>query len=157
MQRTKSRAFCARRNKRDRGQALVEFLLLLPILLAIVFGIVEFGIAWRTSQVITNVSREGARLAVVSRNFGNKETLVRDRVDSLLVGSSLNLTKRTTTLYCDGVAGALCGGAGQSGGVQIEYEHTFVVLGPVMDLLCVGCGSNYGTITLSAVSTMRTE
>jgi hypothetical protein len=125
------------------------------VLLAIVFGIVEFGIAWRTSQVITNVSREGARLAVVTQS--NKETLVQDRVDSLLTGSSLNLSKRTTTLFCDGVAGSLCTGIGQSDGVQIEYQHTFVVLGPVMDLLCVGCGSSYGTITLSAISAMRTE
>jgi Flp pilus assembly protein TadG len=51
---------------RDRGgQALAEFVLVVPILLLLVFGIVEFGLAFRTHQIVTNTAREGARVAVL--------------------------------------------------------------------------------------------
>ena len=142
--------------RRDGGQSLVEFVLLLPMLLAIVFAIIEFAIAWRTYQIITNVAREGARLAVVTRGSG-KVTTVQGRIDNLLNGSNLNSSNSTVTFSCDGTAGSLCSSTGQSDGVQIDYPHTFVVLGPVLDLMCVNCGSSYGTITLTSRSVMRTE
>ena len=49
------------------GQALAEMALILPILLLLVFGLIEFGTAWRDYQVITNAAREGARWSVVYR------------------------------------------------------------------------------------------
>ena len=50
---------------RDSGQSLVEFAIVLPILLALLVGIFEFGVAWNRKQVLTNAAREGARLAVL--------------------------------------------------------------------------------------------
>ncbi len=57
------------RRPRDdrRGQALVEFAILLPLLLLLLIGIVEFGLLLYNQQVITNASREGARYGIVSR------------------------------------------------------------------------------------------
>ena len=52
----------------QRGTATVEFGLLLPLLLLIVSGIVEFGMALYDKAVITNASREGARAGIVARN-----------------------------------------------------------------------------------------
>ena len=49
----------------DRGQALVEFALIMPFLLLFLVGIVEFGRAWNQHQVITDAAREGARKAAV--------------------------------------------------------------------------------------------
>jgi Flp pilus assembly protein TadG len=49
------------RRRRSTGQALVEFPLVLPILLLLVLGIVEFSRVWMVKQVITNAAREGAR------------------------------------------------------------------------------------------------
>jgi len=49
-----------RRNKRSRGQGLVEFALLLPLLLVIVVTTIELGRLLFTQIVITNASREGA-------------------------------------------------------------------------------------------------
>jgi Flp pilus assembly protein TadG len=134
----------------------VEFVLLLPLLLAIVFAIIEFAIAWRTYQIITNVAREGARLAVVTRGPG-KATTVQTRIDNLLNQSNLNSANATATYSCDGAAGGLCSSTGQSDGVQIDYPHSFVFLGPILDLMCLGCGSSYATITLTSLSVMRTE
>lgn len=50
----------------SRGQSVIEFALVLPLLLVVVFGITEFGRAWLTMNVLTSAAREGARLAVVT-------------------------------------------------------------------------------------------
>ena len=50
----------------ERGQALVEFTLVLPILLALVTAIVEFGIAYNHYVTLTDAARVGARAAAVS-------------------------------------------------------------------------------------------
>lgn len=155
---TRTNALCApRRRSRDaRGQSLVEFVLALPILLVIVFGIIEFAAAWRNYQVVTNVAREGARLAVIPTS---DDAAVRARIDSLLVQSGLRLSNRTTTLTCNGTPGLCSGptGTGKPDEVRLDYQHTFVVLGPVLDLMCIGCGTGYGTITLSSLAVMRNE
>ena len=52
---------------RQTGTATVEFGLLLPVLLLIVSGIIEFGFALYDKAVITNASREGARAGIVLR------------------------------------------------------------------------------------------
>ncbi len=49
-----------RRNKKSRGQGLVEFALLLPLLLVIVVTTIELGRLFYTQIVITNAAREGA-------------------------------------------------------------------------------------------------
>ena len=54
------------RLKDKTGQSLIEFALVLPILLLVVFGITEFGRAIMTVNVLNTASREGARLAAVS-------------------------------------------------------------------------------------------
>jgi Flp pilus assembly protein TadG len=51
--------------KRDDGQALVEFALIMPFLLLFIIGIVEFGRAWNEHEVLTDAAREGARKAAV--------------------------------------------------------------------------------------------
>jgi Flp pilus assembly protein TadG len=53
-----------RHSTHDRGgQAAVEFALVLPFLLVMLIGIVEFGRAWNQHQVITDAARESARKA----------------------------------------------------------------------------------------------
>jgi len=56
------------RNK--RGQALIEFAFILPFLLVIIGGIVDFGLAFFIGQVIENAAREGARAGAVVRPVG---------------------------------------------------------------------------------------
>ena len=51
---------------RRTGAAAVEFAIVLPIFLILIFGIVEFGRAMMAMQVITNAAREGARACAVS-------------------------------------------------------------------------------------------
>ena len=51
--------------KHRQGQGLVEFALLLPILVLVVFGIFEIGRAFFTLVAITNAAREGARVYTI--------------------------------------------------------------------------------------------
>lgn len=57
-------------NKRN-GQSLVEFALVLPLLLILTFGIIEFGLIMYNKAVITNASREGARIGIVAQDRSN--------------------------------------------------------------------------------------
>jgi Flp pilus assembly protein TadG len=143
--------------RRDRGQSLVEFVLVLPILLVIVFGIIEFANAWRTSQIITNTAREVARMSVPFGS-GMTQTTATDSVKARLSDAGLNGTKATVSFpqWCTNGGGNYC--TGEPSAVRIQYPYSFQFFGPVMNLMCgSGCGSRYGTITLSSTATMRNE
>ena len=55
------------RLKSQSGASAVEFALILPILLLLVFGIIEMGFALFDKAMITNASREGARTGISYR------------------------------------------------------------------------------------------
>ncbi|GAC1440589.1 MAG: hypothetical protein NVS3B26_10220 [Mycobacteriales bacterium] len=52
-------------DRRDQGAAAVEFALVLPVLILVLFGIIEFGIAFAQELSLNAGAREGARLGVV--------------------------------------------------------------------------------------------
>jgi Flp pilus assembly protein TadG len=54
----------------DGGQAATEFALVLPFVLMLLIGIVEFGRAWNEHQVITDAARETARRACLGDAIG---------------------------------------------------------------------------------------
>jgi Flp pilus assembly protein TadG len=60
----------------DRGAAAVEFALLLPVLIAILLGIIEFGLAFNSQLQVTNAAREGARAAAVWSVSNSSSTAV---------------------------------------------------------------------------------
>lgn len=51
--------------RRQRGQALAEFTLIVPIILAMAFSIAEFGVAYGTNMTLIEATREGARVGAV--------------------------------------------------------------------------------------------
>jgi hypothetical protein len=59
----------------ERGQALAEFVLVLPILLLVLFGIVQFGLALNSENDETHIANEVARYAIINENPGGAETL----------------------------------------------------------------------------------
>jgi Flp pilus assembly protein TadG len=62
-----NRRFAMNRGARHiRGQGLVEFALVLPLFIVLLFGIVEFGRAWMTKNVITGAAREAVRRYAVA-------------------------------------------------------------------------------------------
>jgi Flp pilus assembly protein TadG len=57
-----------RRSRRSRGQAMVEFTLILPMLLLLILGIYQFGQTYADYIQVTNAARDGGRKALVSRS-----------------------------------------------------------------------------------------
>lgn len=53
--------------RRDRGQTLVEFALILPIFVLVLVGILDLGRAVYAFNTMNNAAREGARLAIVDQ------------------------------------------------------------------------------------------
>jgi Flp pilus assembly protein TadG len=51
----------------ERGQSMTEFAMVLPILVVLLFGIIQFGILFNNYVTLTDASRAGARAAAVSR------------------------------------------------------------------------------------------
>ena len=56
--------------RNETGQTMVEFTIVLPILVVLLFGIMEFGILFNNYVTLTDAVRAGARKAAVSRNLG---------------------------------------------------------------------------------------
>ena len=58
---------CNRKPKNgERGASAIEFAVILPLLLVVLFGIIEFGFVLYNKAVLTNACREGARAGIVS-------------------------------------------------------------------------------------------
>jgi Flp pilus assembly protein TadG len=57
-----------RHTRRSRGQAMVEFTLILPLLLLLILGIYQFGQTYADYIQVTNAARDGGRKALVSRS-----------------------------------------------------------------------------------------
>jgi Flp pilus assembly protein TadG len=70
------------------GASAVEFAMVLPLLVMLVFGIIEFSLALYDKAVITNASREGARAAIVFRH------------PTLTAAELTDLVKTTVNNYC---------------------------------------------------------
>lgn len=62
-------------HRRERGAAMVEFALLLPLLLLVLFGLIDMGRMFLTQAMVTNGAREGARMAALG--YTNSEIAAR--------------------------------------------------------------------------------
>ena len=72
-----------KRLRNQRGAALLETAITLPLVLLVRVSIFEFGRAYQTWQVLTNAAREGARVAVLAEST---DAQVTDAVRSLHAG-----------------------------------------------------------------------
>ena len=77
---TKGTVVHLRRGGREQGASAVEFALVLPILVLLVFGIITFGIVFARTQGMEAAAREGARTASLGRDVdvGRVEAAVRN-------------------------------------------------------------------------------
>jgi Flp pilus assembly protein TadG len=76
-----------RRNR--RGAAVVEFAIVAPVFFLLVFGMIEYGRMVMVQQVITNASREGARVAVLDgATTSDVQTKVNDYLTSAKVSGA---------------------------------------------------------------------
>lgn len=153
----------SRNGSSERGAALVELALILPLLLVVIAGIVDFGFAFQRFEVIANAAREGARIGSMS---GHSAAFVQNRVrayvkqglnfnDATLntvmpAGTSVVVTHPDVTIPLSG-GGSVVAPATQ---VDTYFHHRFMLLGPIMGLIDKNWGSS---ITLKSSSVMRIQ
>jgi len=148
----------ARRKNGEKGQALVEFTLLVPIFLLLLFAIVDFGMGFYSWITVTNAAREGARLGAVhaplnvasSPCFGKVSSAVciEDRVRE--ASSELDPTKMNVT-----VSNAT-GNPGESVVVKVDFDYDLIT--PLAGLVQFMSGDTFGpTLNLSSTADMRLE
>ena len=139
--------------KDNQGAVLVEFVIVLPLLLILLFASIEFGVLFYNQAMITNASREGARTGIVFRPD--------PRVDPAQI-------QQVVTNYCSDhvitfgtpndceveLPGTLPTASGESLPVRVTYNYGFLLL-PNLDFF--GVMGIPTTIVLDAETVMRLE
>jgi Flp pilus assembly protein TadG len=121
----------------ERGQTVTEFALVLPILVMLLFAIVQLGIAFNHYVTITDAARAGARKAVVSRQASNPSSVTVAAVRA----SATNLTQSKL-----GVTVSSTWQQGQDVTVTATYPYQLSIFGVVVK-----------SGTLSSATTERLE
>ena len=144
-----------RRMRQERGAALLEMALTLPLLLLVCVGILEFGRAYQTWQVMTNAAREGARIAVLP---GITNTDVTNRVQTYLTNGQLP-NAAYATVNIDKTKTISIGGTGTAPAAQVtvNYPFDFIVLDPIARLATGQGSATPSTLNMVASAMMRTE
>jgi len=149
--------------KSEQGTAVVEFALVLPILLVIVFGIIEFGFIFYNKAMITNASREGARRAIVYQvdSDGNRivpgpaveDAITRQLYSDFPTNSDLNLVTFGATALAiapNSTDGDIATTQGAYITVRVDFDYNFLLVPSFIPGIP-------GKIKLSGITTMRVE
>ena len=136
--------------RNNSGAAAVELAIILPLLLVLVFGIIEFGIILYNKAMLTNASREGARAGIVftrDPSGASIESRVNDAVDNFAAnlisfGGTPAISRSVT--YPEGVE------SGRPLRVALQYTYTFLVLPRLSEGLTA-------SLSLDATTVMRLE
>lgn len=133
---------------------MVEFALVLPLLLLVVLGIIDFGFMFQRYEVVTNAAREGARVAVLP-GYGDADVVI--RVDQYLTASGLTgahdvpVVAHPPPILTVGLMGSYCSAVTS---VTVTYPHTFSFVGGIASYLGSG---GFAAGTLRATAEMRNE
>jgi len=121
---------------RERGQELVEYALVFPLLMLLVLGIIEFGVVIFSFNTIANAAREGARCGIIpGTDLEVCRSLAEERALSLDPAAlQVNATRSESTVQ-----------------VEVLYD-AHLLTAPIVQAL----GGN-PTLPLRAISTMYIE
>ncbi|HXP19691.1 MAG TPA: TadE family protein [Streptosporangiaceae bacterium] len=130
-------------SERDRGAVAVEFALLLPVLLLLIFGVIDFGRALNAQVTLTQAAREGARL----------DALNQPNVVSRTQAAATGLSNVTVTVVTSCPPGA---GPGVNADVRVSYSFSFIT--PIGAIAAMFGGSTLGSpLTITAQGVMPCE
>jgi Flp pilus assembly protein TadG len=116
----------------DRGATAVEFALLLPLLVLIVFGMIDFGRAINAQITITQAAREGARVLAIQGPLATDPVTGLPTYQARAKAAALGLSGVTVTDLPDTSSPSQTGcppNAGQTGDdavVKVTYKFTFI-------------------------------
>jgi Flp pilus assembly protein TadG len=129
------------RRKRQQGQTMVEFTLIFPVLAILLFGVIQFGIAFNNYLAVTDAVRAGSRQAAVARFLPASQRV--PTVESKVRASASNLTQSKLKVF---VTATSNWDPGSDVTVRATYPYSISLLGVVLK-----------TGTLSSSTTERVE
>lgn len=110
---------------RDRGASAVEFALVAPLLLLLVFGVIDFGRLLNAQITITEAAREGARAATI--DTANPVNAAKARVLSASDELDGTVSIQSGSTYCSPTSQA-----GSDAKIITQYDYKWIT--PVGDL-----------------------
>ncbi len=136
--------------KQEKGQALVELAFVLPILLILVFGIIEFGNIYYTNLTLNNASREGARTGAIraTQHDVNLEGEIRQIIKTRVPSLDYNEVQVYITPNSGDIA--------RGDDLKVELRYNRRLLTPLFEPI-LDTSSNPGYIQLKSETTMRVE
>ena len=132
------------RRNGEKGQAAVEFALLLPLLIVLLVGMMEFGLALWRQEMITNATRVAARAGIVAGDPRLTEAEIQAVLEANLTTAGID--PLTTTISITGEEGP----SGDPLLVSVVYPYQFIVL----DKFVTALG---GSINLTSQTVMFME
>ena len=139
-----------KRYKKGRGQSLIEFALVLPLLILVGVALFDIGRAFFTIIVVTNASREGARYLVQNpddKELGFPDTKSAARNEAL--ASGIDISADDIDVTCPG--GTSCD---RQHPVTVTVGQDFNLLFGIFDTGTLGF-FNPGTLRLARTTQMR--
>jgi Flp pilus assembly protein TadG len=133
--------------KHQRGATAVEFAIVFPLLILLMFGIIEFSVILYDKAMITNASREGARAGIVSQLVRVSDSQIQSVVDNysrLYLISFRSGAAPVTTVARTGST------FGSELSVTVTYTYSFLALPQFVTGLV-------GPMNLTARTVMRME
>ncbi|HEX2947182.1 MAG TPA: TadE/TadG family type IV pilus assembly protein [Clostridia bacterium] len=127
-------------HKTQKGQSLVETALMLPVILLLLLGIIDFGLLFNNYMVVSNASREGARTAAI----GSTDAQITAAAGN--AAASLDPAKLTITITPDEATGRA---SGTPVTVTVKYQYSMIT--PVIAAVIPG------PFDLKTSTTMRCE
>jgi Flp pilus assembly protein TadG len=141
--------------RRQRGQSLAEFAIVMPIFLVLVMGIVDFGMGLKSWISITNAAREAARWGAIHCSSGD---YTNSDVEQRAIDTATGLDTDMLDATVDTAAGVSCDdsqNSTQSLVVNVDYEYKLIT--PLAGMLSFLGGGASSSINLSSSADMRIE
>lgn len=127
--------------RNQKGTAMLELAIALPLILILLFGTIEFGVLFYNKQVITNASREGARAGISGIDGSEIKSIVMEYSNGKLI-----CLKELISITADDIDINLDADNDLKVSVNVEYTFLFSQI--------IGIGNS---INLSASTVMRNE
>jgi hypothetical protein len=152
------RRITRRKGKGEGGQSLVEFTLVLPIFLLVLFAIIDFGMAFNAWITVTNSAREGGRLGSVhpSLDVAGSPCFGQGSLEQCIIAK---VRQTAGDGIGDDLLVTVTGEERQSGEsvvVNVRYEYSLIT--PLANVMGIVSGGSIGdTLNLSSTTDMRLE
>lgn len=128
--------------RNEKGQSLVEFALVLPLLLFLIMGIIQFGLVLSGYVTVSNAAREGARVGIIEKNDTSIIAKVTEAFDvsATLTNPSIEIT------FPEG------GGYTNGNPLSVKVKGDVAIIVPLLDTVFAG-----NSIEVSRTSVMMIE